>query len=142
MAEPLMIYDSECALCDGTIDFILNRERKERIRFVSNTSEAGRKLIEAHGLPADIAAVSVVFIDDGAAALRSDAAIGIAKYLRSPWSMIRFLKLLPRPVRDWGYHRVANNRYRLFGRLDACRVVAPAERWRFPETLSDIGAAA
>ncbi|TIX36150.1 MAG: DUF393 domain-containing protein, partial [Mesorhizobium sp.] len=32
------------------------------------------------------------------------------------------LLLLPRPLRDWLYDRVAKNRYALFGRKESCEI--------------------
>jgi predicted DCC family thiol-disulfide oxidoreductase YuxK len=43
----------------------------------------------------------------------------------------RFLELIPRPVRDWGYRIVARHRYRLFGRYDACPVPEAETKSRF-----------
>nr|WP_322788868.1 DCC1-like thiol-disulfide oxidoreductase family protein [Aliiroseovarius halocynthiae] len=35
------------------------------------------------------------------------------------------LRLLPKPIRDWLYQRVARNRYRLFGHRDMCALPDP-----------------
>ena len=50
--------------------------------------------------------------------------------------MISAIAVLPRPVRDWLYDRLARNRYRWFGRRDTCMVPDAATRARFvlPET--------
>jgi predicted DCC family thiol-disulfide oxidoreductase YuxK len=40
---------------------------------------------------------------------------------------------VPRPLRDLAYGLLARNRYRLFGRLDACPVPGPEQRERFIE---------
>ena len=39
--------------------------------------------------------------------------------------------LLPRPVRDLGYDLIAGNRYRIFGKRDACMMPTPEIRSRF-----------
>jgi predicted DCC family thiol-disulfide oxidoreductase YuxK len=41
------------------------------------------------------------------------------------------LRILPRPLRDWGYGLVARNRYRLFGRSETCMLPGPENRNRF-----------
>jgi predicted DCC family thiol-disulfide oxidoreductase YuxK len=41
------------------------------------------------------------------------------------------LRLVPRPVRDFGYNIVARCRYRIFGRYDACPLPSPETRARF-----------
>jgi predicted DCC family thiol-disulfide oxidoreductase YuxK len=38
---------------------------------------------------------------------------------------------MPRPLRDWLYNRLARNRYRWFGRRDACYLPTPELAPRF-----------
>lgn len=46
----------------------------------------------------------------------------MAGYLRWPWPLLKTFWIVPRPLRDWLYDRIARNRYRLFGRREACLV--------------------
>jgi predicted DCC family thiol-disulfide oxidoreductase YuxK len=46
----------------------------------------------------------------------------MVRHLRRPWPMLAAGRVIPRPVRDWLYDRIARNRYRLFGRRDSCLV--------------------
>ena len=48
-----------------------------------------------------------------------------------PWQAAALLRLVPRVVRDWAYDLFARNRYRMFGRRDACRLPSAEERARF-----------
>jgi predicted DCC family thiol-disulfide oxidoreductase YuxK len=72
-----------------------------------------------------------VVIADGRAYVRSDAAIRVARFLRGAWTLLSMLKIIPRPIRDYAYDVVARNRYRWFGRRDACIVPTPELRKRF-----------
>ena len=47
------------------------------------------------------------------------------------WRWTRIAYVLPKRVRDFFYDRIARNRYRLFGRRDACLVPTPEIRSRF-----------
>lgn len=47
------------------------------------------------------------------------------------WRLASWLRALPAPLRDVVYRWVGANRYRWFGRFDACKVPAPGERDRF-----------
>jgi predicted DCC family thiol-disulfide oxidoreductase YuxK len=47
------------------------------------------------------------------------------------WSWVGVVRVVPRPARNWVYDRVARNRYRLFGRTDACLVPTPDVARRF-----------
>jgi predicted DCC family thiol-disulfide oxidoreductase YuxK len=48
-----------------------------------------------------------------------------------PWRALSWLAVVPRPLADLGYALFARHRYRVFGRLDTCRVPSPAEQARF-----------
>ena len=64
------------------------------------------------------------------AALQSEAASALLSQAGSgplPDSLV----LVPRPLRDWAYARIARNRYRWFGRRDSCMVPIPELQQRF-----------
>jgi predicted DCC family thiol-disulfide oxidoreductase YuxK len=67
-----------------------------------------------------------VVIADGRAYVRSDAAVRVAGFLRGAWTLLGLIRIVPRPIRDYAYDVVARNRYRWFGRHDAC--LAPTRR--------------
>ena len=49
--------------------------------------------------------------------VRSDAVLAIVQRLDAPWSLLRFARILPRPLRDALYRGVARNRVAWFGRV-------------------------
>ena len=63
--------------------------------------------------------------------LRSSAVFELLARVGGPWRMLGWLRWLPVPVTDFGYAMFARVRYRVFGRIDACRVPEPEERARF-----------
>lgn len=72
-----------------------------------------------------------VVIADGRAYVRSDAAIRVARFLRGAWKLLGVVRIVPRSIRDYAYDVVARNRYRWFGRHDACIAPTPELRDRF-----------
>ena len=48
-----------------------------------------------------------------------EAIIRIGARLGGPGRLLGFMRLFPRPVREWFYRRIAQNRYR-FGRTVMC----------------------
>ncbi|HEV7589118.1 MAG TPA: thiol-disulfide oxidoreductase DCC family protein [Longimicrobium sp.] len=127
---PVVLYDGTCGLCDRSVQLILRHDRRGRFRFAALQSDAGRALLEGHGLPTD-ALDSVVLVEDGRAYVKSRAALRIARWMDAPWPALRVLGFVPRPVRDFLYDRVAKSRYRIFGRVDACMLPPPEVRARF-----------
>ncbi len=127
---PVLLFDGVCNLCNRAVAFIVRRDPAARVRFASLQSPAGRERLRAHGLPEDHID-SLVLIDQGQAWQRSDAALRVAGYLRPPWSWLRALRVLPRPLRDGLYRWIARHRYRWFGKREACMVPDDELRSRF-----------
>ncbi|WP_128546649.1 thiol-disulfide oxidoreductase DCC family protein [Larkinella soli] len=128
----VILFDGVCNLCNSAVNFVIDHDRKGRFRFASLQSETGRRLL-AQCPPAEGPVDSVVLIRNGRSFVRSDAALEIARHLGGAWPLLTVFKLVPRFVRDAVYEAVARNRYRWFGRTDACRVPAPALKARFLE---------
>ncbi len=129
-AAPTILFDGVCNLCDGTVRWVIAHDRGEKFRFASLQSRAARGVLEAAGA-GDALPDSIVLVEGGRVRTRSDAAIGIARGLGFPWSLACVVALLPRALRDVVYDWVARNRYRWFGRQNACAVPTPELRARF-----------
>ena len=128
--QPVVLFDGVCNLCNGSVQFIVRHDPAGRFRFASLQSEAGRALLRRHGLdPADL--FSVILVEGGRAYSRSDAALRVAGGLSGGWRAVGALRVVPRPLRDLVYGWVARNRYRWFGRQDACMIPTPELRTRF-----------
>jgi predicted DCC family thiol-disulfide oxidoreductase YuxK len=127
---PIVLFDGVCNLCNGSVQFILKRDPQARFRFASLQSEAGKSLMTEHGLDPD-ALSSVVVIEDGQAWKESSAALRIARHLPGAWKLLRVFTVIPRPLRDAVYRLIARNRYRWFGRTEACWLPTPELKGRF-----------
>jgi predicted DCC family thiol-disulfide oxidoreductase YuxK len=126
----LIIFDGQCHLCAGSVQFILKHESAPHYLFAPVQSTTGAQSMLKHGLdPSDVNTFLV--IEDDLAFTRSDAALRIARRLRLPWRLLVVLALVPRPLRNWGYNLVASNRYRWFGRSQECWLPNQAYAKRF-----------
>jgi predicted DCC family thiol-disulfide oxidoreductase YuxK len=127
----LVFYDGLCGLCDRTVQFLLRRDPAQRLKFAPLQGETARQRTD---LPSELR--SMVFIAQPGTAqekiyFRSEAALRLLDHVGGWWRIVSWLRLLPRPVRDWGYDVIARRRYRWFGKFDSCRVPAPEFRERF-----------
>jgi predicted DCC family thiol-disulfide oxidoreductase YuxK len=130
----LVLYDGVCGFCDRAVRFALTRDRRGLLRFAPLQGGTAASLRASHPeIPAE--AETFVYVEGAPGAqrvyLRSEAALRVLARLDPPWRWLAWLRVLPRPLRDAAYRGFARLRYRLFGRLDACRLPAPAERERF-----------
>lgn len=129
----IVLFDGACTLCSGAVRFLVARDPHARFRFAALQSEAARRACAAagHELPAGGAPDTIVVIEHGRALERSDAALAIARGMPFPWRTAVAFRVLPRGLRDALYRIVARNRYRWFGRNEACMVPTAGLRARF-----------
>jgi predicted DCC family thiol-disulfide oxidoreductase YuxK len=127
----IILFDGVCNLCNGSVIFILQKEKEPVLQFASIQSEAGQKLLESCGLPRDYRQ-AVVLIDHENVYLGSTAALKIGQTLKVPWSLLSSIGLLfPGVIRDWVYNQIARNRYRWFGKRDVCLLPREDSKARF-----------
>lgn len=131
-SSPVVLFDGVCNLCDASVRWIIDHDRKGVFRFAPLDSEAGRTALRGSGATARCGVPdSVVLIDAAGVHTRSEAVIRIARRLGLPWSMAMLAYIMPRVVRDALYAWVARNRYRWFGRQNTCMVPSEEVRSRF-----------
>ena len=129
--KKIILIDGVCNLCNGSVIFILQREKEPVFQFASIQSEAGQKLLQWCGLPKDYNQ-AVVLIDHRKVYLGSTAALKIGQTLKFPWSFLAALGLLvPGFIRDWVYKQIALNRYKWFGKRDVCLLPTENLKARF-----------
>jgi predicted DCC family thiol-disulfide oxidoreductase YuxK len=122
---PVIFFDGVCNLCAFVVQFVSVRDRG-RFFFASLQSPLGERLFgEGH------APQTIYVVEDGQVSRESTAALRIAKHLKMPWRLFSVLTVLPRPLLDTIYRFIAKNRYRWFGRKDACGLPTPELSRRF-----------
>lgn len=126
----LLLFDGVCHLCAGSVQFVLRYDQSGLIHFCSIQSELGSKLYREQGLdPAK--PQSMLLITPQGVYSKSEAALKLAEVMGSPFSWLKWLKFIPRCIRDVAYSWIAKNRYRLFGKSDQCWLPRPEWKARF-----------
>ncbi len=142
----LVIFDGVCNLCHGAVNFIIQRDPAAKFIFLPMQSDLATEILTVYGLSngqlhtatrtklasdSSLASDTLVLIKNGRCYVRSNAALQIAIELGGCWSLCNVLRILPRPIRDWGYRIIARNRYAIWGRTPDCIVPTAATRSRF-----------
>lgn len=125
-----VLFDGVCNLCNGTVQFVIKRDRAGIFRFASLQSDYAQTLLRQANLPTD-QLYSVIVIEDGIAYQKSDAALRIARHLSGVWRWLYILRVVPKFIRDGLYNFIATNRYRFFGKQDHCMIPTPELKARF-----------
>ncbi len=119
--KPLLLFDGVCNLCNGAVNFIIDRDHKQRFVFASLQSSLGQQVAHQYHLPENDFK-SMVLIKDGKTYLKSNAALEVARDLSGGWSLLYGFKIIPKFLRNWVYDIISANRYKWFGREDQCRI--------------------
>lgn len=127
--EGLILYDGVCVLCSRWVRKVIARDPARRFRFVSVQSPYGRAMARSLGIDPEAPETNAV-VSGGLAHFKSDAVLAVLSGLEGV-SAAKAFAVLPKPLRDRLYDRLASNRYRLFGQSDVCIPPPPAERGRF-----------
>ncbi len=128
-SAPVAVMDGECALCTFGARLIDRFDRAGRIRICPAQTPLGGALMTHYGMQPDDPE-SWLLLDRGHAYTSLDAMIRAARMAGGPGHCLVVLRILPRPVQDWLYRRIARNRYAMFGRTDLCAVAPPSLRAR------------
>ena len=127
--HPVAVMDATCALCSWGARMIHRLDRSGEIRIAPIQSQTGAALMRQHDLdPRD--PETWLFIEDGVVWRDFDALIRVGQRSGGLGHLLTVLRLLPSPLRNWLYRRIARNRYALFGRGDMCALPDPAFRAR------------
>ncbi|MDE2848273.1 MAG: DCC1-like thiol-disulfide oxidoreductase family protein [Gemmatimonadota bacterium] len=150
----MLFFDGVCGLCNRFVDFMLRADSQDLLRYAPLQGETARRMLGMDGEAGDREAGdprtgdpepgnpqtgdlpsggphSFVFLEKDRQYEQSNAVLHALIRLGGAWRLIAVLYVFPRPLRDLVYRIVARNRYRWFGRRDACRMPTPEERGRF-----------
>ncbi len=129
----IILFDGVCNFCNGSVNFIIERDPEAYFKFAPLQSEIGQKLLQENGVDKTVTD-SVVLIEDGKVYTRTTAALKIAKRLSGYWSYFYGFIVVPSFFRDIFYKLFAQYRYKMFGKQEACMLPSPEVRARFLAT--------
>ena len=145
----IILFDGVCNLCNASVNFIIDHDSQKKFHFASlqsgfaqdliQNSTSKNKLFTSKGLlplnddlQKELNSLnSIIYFEDNIFYQKSDAALRIAKHLDGMYKFIFFGKIIPTRLRDYIYEYIARNRYRWFGKSEACRMPTPELKERF-----------
>ena len=130
-SRPIVVFDGVCVLCSGWMDFLVRRDAAAtRFRFVVTQSPLGQALYRHYCLdPVDFE-TNLVLVD-GRLHTKLDAFAAVMRALPNLWPLLSVARVIPAPIADRLYDLIAKNRYRWFGKRDACLMPTSELRARF-----------
>lgn len=128
-SQTTVYYDGVCGFCNGVVNTLLDLDRQGKLKFAPLQGETAKE-----NLPKEWTenADSIVVTSNGVNYRKSAGVVQILRDLGGLCGVAGWtLWAIPGPIRDLGYEVIARTRYRLFGKLEACRMPRPGEQDRF-----------
>lgn len=129
-ANPILLFDGVCNLCNGFVQFVVKRDPEGIFRFASLQSDAGRELMKKHGFNPD-EINTVIMVEEDKVYTRSDVPLKVVRQFSGFWPILYGFTIIPKGIRDAIYNWIAQNRYKWFGKKDQCMIPTPELKSRF-----------
>ena len=117
MEQTILYYDGLCVLCNKSIRFIINRDRKNQF-----------KIGFLHELKNQDKQDSVVLVHKGIKYNYSNAVIKSLMLIGGIYKLAALFLIFPKSLRDFVYKIIAKNRYKWFGKHNTCPTLP--EKWK------------
>ena len=127
--KPIIFFDGVCGMCNTFVSLVLRADRRQTFLFAPLQGTTARDLLPP--LSQDAREWSLIYVDEAGVHDQSDASLEIYRRLGGLWHLLGLARILPARLRNPVYRIIARNRYRWFGKKDACRIPTAAERARF-----------
>lgn len=126
MAADIVFFDGTCNLCNGFVDYLI--QRNPPFSFAPLQGPTAEKVLPdhlKHGLS------TVVYFRKGEFLTQSEAVTYIFQDLGGHIGLLFLMRILPRAFTDFVYRFISKRRYRLFGKRESCRLPTVREQAYF-----------
>lgn len=128
--DKVILFDGVCKLCHGWARFLIKYDKKRVFKLATVQSKHGQAILKYFDRSID-EFNTMLLIDGNIAYDKSNAFFQVIKKLPYRFRLIMIFAIIPRPIKDWLYDRIALNRYKLFGQFDHCLLPSPDHKSRF-----------
>lgn len=131
-SKQLILFDGVCNLCNSSVLYVIKNDTKNLFLFAPLQGEIGQEIINAFNIDV-LETDSILLFDPKAHRIysKSTAALRIAKQLKFPNKLMSIFFIVPTSIRNWIYDYIARNRYKWFGKKDACMIPTPELQAKF-----------
>ena len=103
--KQIILFDGVCNLCESSVQFIIKRDKNDVFRFVAIQSELGH--------------------------YKAEAALQIAKEIKGFYALLGYFNFIPNFIKNTVYDYIAKNRYKWYGKKEACMIPTPELKAKF-----------
>lgn len=129
--KQLILFDGVCNLCNTSVQFVIQNDKKNQFVFAALESSIGQKIINHYNIDTSKLDSILLYSRENGLSIKSTAALTIAKQLNSPVNLLSLFLVIPSFIRDTVYDFIAKNRYKWFGKKEVCMIPTPELKSKF-----------
>ncbi|MDT0558821.1 DCC1-like thiol-disulfide oxidoreductase family protein [Ichthyenterobacterium sp. W332] len=129
--KQLILFDGVCNLCNSSVIYVIKHDKKDLFRFAPLQSKVGKAVIAKYNIDTSKTDSILLYSEEFGLKIKSSAAIAIVSKLGFPRNLIVIFRILPTFIRNWFYDFIAKNRYKWYGKKDACMIPTPELKNKF-----------
>jgi len=129
--KKLILFDGVCNLCNSSILYVIKHDKKEQFMFAPLQGEIGQQIIKTYNIDTSKTDSILLYSKENGLKVKSSAALHIAKHLGFPQNLSRVFFIVPAFIRNWFYDFIAKNRYKWYGKQEACMIPTPELKAKF-----------
>jgi len=129
----LILFDGVCNLCNTSVQYVIKHDKKNVFMFTALQSNVGQAIIKEFNINTLKTDSILLYSPEKGIAKKSTAALNIASQLGFPQNLMSVFYIIPPFIRNWIYDYIAKNRYKWYGKQDACIIPTPELKSKFLE---------
>lgn len=118
----VILFDGVCGLCNKAVDILIKMDREKQFKYTSLQGEYVKTLDIEPNID------SIIFYEDGTFYYKSTAILKILRSLGGLWIFSNIFYIIPLVIRDFIYDIIAKYRYKIFGKMESCRMPKEGEQ--------------
>ena len=131
--KQLILFDGVCNLCNASVQFVIKHDKKGKFMFAALQSNVGKQIINQFNLDTSKTDSILLYSQENGLKIKSSAALHVAKHLGFPLNLLSVFFVVPVGFRNWVYDYVAKNRYKWYGKKNACMIPTQEHKSKFFE---------
>ncbi len=118
--KKVILFDGVCNLCNDSVLKVIKYDVKNQFVFTSLQSDIGKEITEYLGVDTSKIDSIILYEPSVAYYIKSTAALKIMNDFGGIWKLTQVFGILPEGLRNVVYDYIAKNRYKWFGKKEAC----------------------
>ncbi|WP_299228096.1 thiol-disulfide oxidoreductase DCC family protein [uncultured Psychroserpens sp.] len=130
-SKQLILFDGICNLCNSSIQYVIKHDKKNQFMFAPLQSKIGEDIITRFDIDTTKTDSILLYSHNKGLYIKSTAALHIAKHLGFPRNLMSVFFIVPAFIRNLFYDFIARNRYKWYGKKEACMIPTPELKSKF-----------